>query len=99
MDQLKQLANNLPPKQWIKILTVAAAVVAGLIAFSRWRRESDFRPLYTSLAAEDAGAVVEKLKQSGVEYRLSETGGTGLVASSKVAGVGPPAGGAGTAPR
>jgi flagellar M-ring protein FliF len=85
MDQLKQLANSLALKQRITILIVAAAVVAGLIGFSRWRRESDFRPLYTSLAAEDAGAVVEKLKQSGVEYRLSETGGTVLVASSKVA--------------
>ncbi len=85
MDQLKQLANSLALKQRVTILIVAAAVVAGLIGFSRWRRESDFRPLYTSLAAEDAGAVVEKLKQSGVEYRLSETGGTVLVASSKVA--------------
>src|SRR6266849_5206019 len=85
MDQFKQLANSLAPRQWITILIVAASVVAALIGFSHWRRENDFRALYTSLAAEDAGAVVEKLKQSGVEYRLSESGGTVLVASSKVA--------------
>src|SRR6266849_4184342 len=85
MDQFKQLANSLAPRQWITILIVAASVVAALIGFSHWRRENDFRALYTSLAAEDAGAVVEKLKQSGVEYRLSESGGTVLVASAKVA--------------
>src|SRR5207237_10666214 len=54
-------------------------------AFVRWKRESDFRPLYVTLASEDAGAVVQKLKEGGVDYRLSENGASVLVPSAKVA--------------
>jgi flagellar M-ring protein FliF len=85
MDELKKLLASLPGRQRLTIVIAAVAVVAGLILFSRWRKEGDFRPLYTSLAAEDAGAVVGKLKETGVEYRLTEGGGTVSVASGRVA--------------
>jgi flagellar M-ring protein FliF len=85
MDELKKLLASLPGRQRLTILIAAVAVVAGLILFARWRKEGDFRPLYTSLAAEDAGAVVGKLKETGVEYRLTEGGGTVSVASGRVA--------------
>lgn len=54
---------------------------------SKWRREQDFKPLYTGMAAEDAGAVVEKLKESGVEYRVTDNGTSVLVSQAKVAEV------------
>jgi len=85
MNQLTNLVNSLSVRQRVTILVVALAVVGGMVSFSRWRRESDFRPLYQSLAAEDAGAVVQKLKESGVEYRLAENGATVLVPSAKTA--------------
>src|SRR5271169_4507230 len=85
MNQLSNLVNSLSIRQRVTILVVALAVVAGMVGFSRWRRESDFRPLYQSLAAEDAGAVVQKLKESGVEYRLADNGGTVLVPSARTA--------------
>lgn len=85
MNQLTNLVNSLSVRQRVTILLVAAAVVAGMVSFSRWRRESDFRPLYESLAAEGAGAVVQKLKETGVEYRLAANGATVLVPSARVA--------------
>lgn len=85
MDPLKKLVASLSVRQRVMILAAATAVVVGLLVFTHWRRESDFRPLYTSLAAEDAAAVVEKLKQSGVEYRLGDNGATVLVASARAA--------------
>jgi len=85
MDQFKKLYANLSMAQRVTIVLAALAVGAGLLSFARWRRESDFRPLYTTLASEDAGAVVQKLKESGVEYRLAENGSTVLVPSAKVA--------------
>jgi flagellar M-ring protein FliF len=85
MNQLSNLVNSLSLRQRVTILAVALAVTAGMISFSRWRRESDFRPLYQSLAAEDAGAVVQKLKESGVEYRLADNGATVLVPSARTA--------------
>jgi flagellar M-ring protein FliF len=84
MDQFKKMLANLTVAQRITIALAALAVVGGLFGFVKWRQESDFRPLYTTLAAEDAGAVVQKLKEAGVQYRLNENGSTILVPSAKV---------------
>ncbi len=85
MDQLKKLIFALSPMQRITLVVAALAVVGGLFSFSHWKRESDFKPLYSSLAPEDAGAVVQKLKESATEYRLSDNGTTVLAPSGKVA--------------
>jgi flagellar M-ring protein FliF len=85
MDQFRKLIQSLSLRQRVVILLAAAAVVGGTLTFSHWRHESGFRPLYTSLAAEDAAAVVEKLKQSGVEYRLADNGSSVLVSETKAA--------------
>ncbi|MCX6638542.1 MAG: flagellar basal-body MS-ring/collar protein FliF [Acidobacteria bacterium] len=85
MLQLRKLWASLSTLQRVTILLVAVAVGTGLFYFSRWRTESDFRPLYTARGAEDAGAVVEKLKAGGTQYRLSEDGRTVLVPSAQVA--------------
>jgi flagellar M-ring protein FliF len=85
MEQLKQLLRSLSMRQRIVIVLAAILVAGGLYAFSRWNRERDFRPLYTGLSLEDGGAVVQKLHESGVEFRLSENGTTVLVPSARVA--------------
>jgi len=85
MDQFRKVIANLSAMQRLTIALVVVAVGAGIYALVHWRQESDFRPLYTTLASEDAGAVVQKLKESGVAYRLSENGSTVLVPSAKVA--------------
>ncbi len=76
---------RLTMRQKITIGVVAAAVIAGLVSLSHWNKERDFKPLFTNLAAEDAGQVVARIREGGVEYRLSENGTTILVPSSKVA--------------
>ncbi len=85
MPQLKKLWASLSASQRVTLLLVAVAVGAGLFYFSRWKTESDFRPLYSARGAEDAGAVVERLKAGGTPYRLSEDGRTVLVPSGQVA--------------
>ena len=85
MDQLSKLIAGLSTKQRISILAVALLVVAGTVAFVHWKHEGDFHPLYSGMAPEDAATVVQKLRETGVEYRLSENGGTVLVPSAKLA--------------
>jgi flagellar M-ring protein FliF len=85
MEQIKKLLARLSISQKISIAAAAVLVAAALIGFTQWRHEGDFRPLYTGLAAEDAGAVVQKLKETGTEYRLSESGTTVLAPSAKLA--------------
>ena len=85
MDQFTKLISGLTWTQRIAIVVAAAAVGGGIFAFVHLRHEGDFRPLYTAMAAEDAATVVQKLKETGVEYRLSENGSAVLVPSGRLA--------------
>jgi flagellar basal-body M-ring protein/flagellar hook-basal body protein fliF len=82
---MKSVFANLTLRQRITIGLAIVAVAAGIYALVHWQKESDFKPLYTGLSAEDAGAIVQKLKESGVEYRLPESGGAVLVPSARLA--------------
>jgi flagellar M-ring protein FliF len=84
MDQLTRLLNQIPTRQKILIAVVACLVAGGLFFGIRWNRERDLRPLFTNLAADDAGAVVEKLRTSNVDFKVADNG-TILVPSSRVA--------------
>src|SRR5437763_7053572 len=85
MNQIRKLLSSLSLRQQISIGVVAAALGAGLWMFSKWNRERDFHPLYANLAADDAGVVMQKLKEEGVEYRVDDNGTTLRVPSDKVA--------------
>ncbi len=85
MEQLRNLLANLSLKQRMSLIVAALLVGGGLFAVTQWNRERDFKPLYTGLAAEDAGALLARLRESGVEFRLNENGSSILVPSSKVA--------------
>src|SRR2546430_11031970 len=85
MDSLRKLLSSLSVRQRVSILIALAAVGLGLWSFTNWNRERDFRPLYTNLAAEDAGSVMAKLKEENVEYRVDDSGTALRVPSEKVA--------------
>ena len=82
---MKRILANLSVRQRISIAVMAVVVLAGLWGMVRWQRESDFKPLFTGVSPEDAAAIVQKLKESGVAYRLPEAGGSVLVPSAKLA--------------
>jgi flagellar M-ring protein FliF len=85
MQQIRKLLASLTLRQKLTLLAAALLVTGSLVALTHWRRERDFRPLYTGLSAEDAGALVEKLRSSGVEYRLADNGATVLAPSAQLA--------------
>jgi flagellar M-ring protein FliF len=85
MGQLKKLLASLSLRQRISIAVAVVLVGASLWALINWKRERDFRPLYSGLSAEDAGAVVQKLRESGADYRLAENGAVVLAPEAKVA--------------
>lgn len=81
---MKKILANLSLRQRITIVLVAVLAGAGLYSLVVWKKEADFKPLFTNLAAEDAGGIVQKLKESGAEYRLTESGSTVLVPSARL---------------
>jgi flagellar M-ring protein FliF len=85
MDQLKKLFGSLSLRQQLTLAAAVILVASGIFVFVHWNRERDFKPLYSDLSAEDAGAIVAKLREGGIEFRLLDADGTVLVPSEKVA--------------
>ena len=83
MGQIRKLLSSLTLRQQISIVAAMVAVGARLWLLARWNRERDFVPLYSNLSAEDGGAVMAKLKEENVEYRVD--GNMLRVPSDKVA--------------
>lgn len=85
LEQVRKLLASLTRRQivWIAASAVTAVALIGWLVHQN--REKDFKPLYSGLAAEDAGQVVARLKESNVEYRLTDNGAAILVPSARVA--------------
>lgn len=64
----------------LAVILLAAVALAGYLAF----QAPDYSPLFTRLDERDAGAIVDKLREMNVPYRLSDGGGTVLVPSAQV---------------
>jgi len=54
MAQFKNLLASLGIRQRIYILATIVLVAGSLYWLVNWKKEQDFRPLYSGLAAEDA---------------------------------------------
>jgi flagellar M-ring protein FliF len=85
LDQWKAVWTNLSMRHRITIGLAICFAAAAVFGITRWQREHDFKPLYTGMSPEDAGAVVAKLKESGTEFRISDDGTTVLGPSARQA--------------
>ena len=85
MGQFKTILSSLSNAQRATIAAVVLLVIGSLYALVSWRKEADFKALYKGLAPEDSAAVVQKLKESGTPFRLTEAGDAISVPSAKVA--------------
>jgi flagellar M-ring protein FliF len=72
-------------RQKILLAATVLGVLGGLFALVRWQQERDFVTLHSSLNEEDAAAVVAKLKESGIEYRLTADGTGVRIRSARLA--------------
>ena len=66
MNQFTQLWKKLTWAQRTWIAVAVVAVIGGLLSLNHWNQERDFKPLFSGLAAEDAGAVTAKLRELNV---------------------------------
>src|SRR4051812_36595625 len=75
LAQLRDLWGKLPRPRQLAVIVAAAATVA-LVAFLTLRpAQESFAVLFSGLAPDDAGRVLEALKAQNVPLRLS-SGGT-----------------------
>ena len=84
-DQITKLLRTLSMRQLWTMGAVIALVGAGIYGFLHWQTESSFRPLYNGMSSEDAALVMQKLKEGGIPYRITNNGGTISVPEDRVA--------------
>jgi flagellar M-ring protein FliF len=77
--QLKALFQNLSPAKRTTLLILIIGTVAGFYLLITWTGRADFQPLYSNLAAEDAGIILSKLKEQKIPYRITGNGNTILI--------------------
>lgn len=75
---LGQLAKNDVLRQLLILIGIAASVAVGVAAVM-WSQGTDYRTLYTSVAPDRAGAIVEALANAGIKYRIQDPTGAILV--------------------
>jgi flagellar M-ring protein FliF len=85
MNQLSKIWKSLSRAQQISLIVVPSVLCFLAWGLLKWKHESDFRVAFNALAPEDAGAVTQKIREAGIEYRLDETGSTVLVPSGHLA--------------
>jgi flagellar M-ring protein FliF len=85
LQQLQQLWNSLATRQKITLVVVAALVAGGLWKLQSYTVERDFKPLFTDMSSEEAGAVVARLREMAVPYRINDTGTGVMIPSDKLA--------------
>ncbi len=72
-ERFQELWNRYTKRQRYIAIGAIVAALLGIFGISYWYgSKPDYVPLYTNLEAKDAGDVVNSLKESGVQYQISE---------------------------
>ena len=79
LSQLNAAFSNLSLGKKITLATLILGSVAGFIFLMNWSGQSEFQPLYANLDPEDASAILTKLKEQKIEYRIASNGTTILI--------------------
>src|SRR3990172_11407527 len=77
-DQLKAI----PSKKKMMFLVLLAVTISSLVLFFAWIQRADYQILYSHLSEEDAGLIIQKLREQKVPYTIST--GAIMVPSDKV---------------
>lgn len=80
---IKKLLNDflthwkkLSRAQQILVVSLVIIIVTGFIFLMSWIRQPHYVVLYSNLKEDDAGLIVDKIKELKIEYRLSVNGTT-----------------------
>jgi flagellar M-ring protein FliF len=91
MDAMKRLfehfygvVGRMAPSQILLVAIVVIGMVAGTIMIVSWAKDQYFAPLYTGLSSEDAGKIVERLKELKIQYQIGDNGSSVSVPANDV---------------
>jgi len=79
LQQFAAVIRGLSPAKRLTLLTLVLGTVAGFVFLMTWSGGVELRALYTNLDPQDAGAIVARLKEQKIPYRIAGDGRTLLV--------------------
>ena len=68
--QLKTVLGGMTPVKIVSLVTVIFITIAGFVILISWSGTSEFQPLYANLSPEDAGAILTRLKEKNIPYKV-----------------------------
>ncbi len=83
-EQAKKTWEGMDQGQRLLFLLISTVLVAGLVTLFLYAGKPDYAPLFQNLSVEEAGEVVDKLKELGIPYELSGGGTKILVPQDRV---------------
>ena len=84
LHNLAEVWNRTSLMQRVLLVAVGLVLVGGVVLLVSWARKPDMALLYSRLSADDAGKIVEKVRDAGVRYELKDGGTTVLVPQGQV---------------
>lgn len=84
VERVPQRIGSLSLGQKVILTVGLASLMASVFVMLLWLKRPQYQVLYSHLASEDVGAVVDKLKEQRVAYRLADDGETILVPAEQV---------------
>src|SRR5438105_404872 len=84
LEKLLNGFRGLPPARQILVVLILSGAIGAIVAGYIWSQEPDMQVLFSHLSAEDAGAIIAKLKEQKISYSVEGNGATVMVPSDKV---------------
>ncbi len=76
LNQFKETLEKIPAGRRIAIFAAAGIVLTVLIVMIFLAQKQDYQLLYSNLSSEDASAILSKLKEKRIPYKISADGGS-----------------------
>jgi flagellar M-ring protein FliF len=84
LNQFLNLLRSLPLSRKISMAFVLCLVVAGFVIMFFWANQVDYQALFNNLSPEDGAAIVARLKEKKVPFKVEGNGTSILVPAEKV---------------
>lgn len=84
LDQLKNLWAKLNTRAKIIIISAIILLIITFFILIFWGTQATYNPLFTNLNSQDAAAIVNRLKEQNISYRLTDDGSTIMVPANNV---------------
>ncbi|MFQ5455226.1 MAG: flagellar basal-body MS-ring/collar protein FliF [Nitrospirota bacterium] len=84
LEQIQQNFANLSLTKKIVLFLIIGGTISGIVVLLMWLQVADFQLLYSNLSYEDAGKIIEKLKEQKTPYKISGDGTSIMVPVERV---------------